>query len=414
MVEVEEFLQGANSKFRISRNSFLVIKWRVGWVWGGCWWGDFGALEEDVRGGCGACQHWRFNIFINFWRHSHWNIPQVCALQSPISCTHDWLYKSKIFFLISISSWGKFFLLSLQNLHKPSTQKNVEYLTIERWQKLQGKLKVIELLSGFVLSPLNDTKGRQIPLIKSWCSIVDGVDIDKNEKHLSFIMTTNVIFTQWSTNSYVRGIQTSFIQNCMNSCDVWQENKMCDEVVKVSLEDLSATIDVLCTKYIILGSRLRYRVGKTKTITYYRCHREHNKNRPHSRTVDVKPMDDKGSRWNRIPRLCSCEFQMKAEEPNVSRCSNTLHHSKLQATIYLHNKHSGHIPGFDSDLFFLLVHPYVIAWVMENLKFMLSSRAIEATSVEAQKRFSQSILEVERATYRFFVIKKKCKYLHIL
>lgn len=98
----------------------------------------------------------------------------------------------------------------------------------------------------------------------------------------------------------------------------------------------------------------------------------------------------------------------------MSKCSNILPHSKLQATIYVHNKHSGHIPGFDSDIFFLPVHPYVIAWVMENLKFMLSSRVIEATSVEAQERFSQSEPEVKHATYKFFVIKKKYKYLHIL
>lgn len=104
------------------------------------------------------------------------------------------------------------------------------------------------------------------------------------------------------------GIQTAFIQNCMNSSDVCQENKMWYEVVKVPLEDLSATIDALCTKYIVLRRHWRCRVGKTKTVTYSRCHRGHNKNRPYSRTVDVKPMDDKGSRRNKISRLCSCEF----------------------------------------------------------------------------------------------------------
>jgi hypothetical protein len=303
------------------------------------------------------------------------------------------------------------FFCPLSNLHRPSTQKNVESLTIERWQKLQERLKVVELLSGFVLSPLNDTKGRQIPPIEYWRSIVHGGHIDKNGKHLSISMTTNAIRSQWSTDSYVGGIQTSFIQNCMNSCDVCQEKKMWDEVVKVPLENLSATIDALCTKYIVLRRRLKCRVGKTKTVTYYRCHRGKNKNRPHRRTVDVKPMDDKGSRRNRTSRLCSCEFQMKVEEPNVSKCSNTLPHSKLQATIYVHSKHSGHTPGSDSDLFFLPVHPYVIAWVMENLKFMLSPRAIEATSVDAQERFSQSVPEVERATYRFFVIKKEVQIL---
>lgn len=299
----------------------------------------------------------------------------------------------------------------LSNLHRLFTQKNVESLTIERWQKLQGRLKVVELLSEFVLSPLNDTKDRQIPPIKSWRSIVHGVHIDKNGKHLSFSMTTNVICTQWSTDSYVGGIQTSFIQNCMNSCDVCQENKLWNEVVKISLEYLSASIDALCTKYLVLKRSLKCHVGNTKIVIYYRCHCGQNKNRPHRRTIDVKSMYDKTFRRDRICRLCGCEFQMKVEETIVSKCSNILLHSKLQSTIYVHSKHSGHTPGSNSDFFFLPVHPYVIAWVMENLKFMLSPRAIEATLIEAQERFSQSVPEVERATDRFFVIKKEVQIL---
>ncbi|KAG0572651.1 hypothetical protein KC19_VG113700 [Ceratodon purpureus] len=267
----------------------------------------------------------------------------------------------------------------LSNLHRPFTQKNVKSLTIERWQKLQGRLKVVELSSGFVLSPLNDTKGRQIPPIESWPSIVHRGHIDKNGKHLSFSMTLNAIRTQWSTDIYVGEIQSSFIQHCMNSCEVCQEKKLWDEVVKVPLENLSATLDALCTKYIVLRWRVKCHVWKTKTSTLYRCHHGHNKNRPHRRTVDVKPMDDKGSRRNRTSRLCGFKFQMKVEEPNVSNSSNTLPHGKLQATIYVHSKHSGHTPGFDSNLFFLPVHSYVIAWIMENLKFMLSPRAFEAT-----------------------------------
>ncbi|KAG0571689.1 hypothetical protein KC19_VG034400, partial [Ceratodon purpureus] len=147
----------------------------------------------------------------------------------------------------------------LSNLHRPSTQKNVESLTIERWQKIQGKLKVVQLSSGFVLSPLNDTKGRQIPPIESWPSIVHGGHIDKNEKHLSLSMTLNAIRTQWSTDIYVGGIQSSFIQHCMNSCEVCQEKKLWDEVVKVPLENLSATLDALCTKYIVLRRRVKCR-----------------------------------------------------------------------------------------------------------------------------------------------------------
>ena len=126
------------------------------------------------------------------------------------------------------------------------------------------------------------------------------------------------------------------------------KKKIWDEVVTVPLEDLSATLDALCTKHIVLRRRLGCRVWKTKTVTYYRCHRGGNKKRPHRKGGDVKPIDQKESRRDRTSRLCDCEFQMKVVEPKISKCSSGLVH----ATIYIHSKHSGHNPGSDADLFF--------------------------------------------------------------
>jgi hypothetical protein len=54
----------------------------------------------------------------------------------------------------------------LSNLHGRSTSKNMETHTIERWKKIQRKLKVVEVCGVFALSPLNDTKDRQIPPIE--------------------------------------------------------------------------------------------------------------------------------------------------------------------------------------------------------------------------------------------------------
>ena len=121
----------------------------------------------------------------------------------------------------------------------------------------------------------------------------------------------------------------------------------------------------------------------------------------------MKPIDQRESRRNRNSRLCDCEFQIKVMEPKISRCSSSLVH----ATIYIHSKHSGHNPGSDADLFFLPIHPRVIAWVMENLKYMHSPRIVEAASERVQDLFSESMTDLERATYRFFIIKKE---VHIL
>lgn len=197
----------------------------------------------------------------------------------------------------------------------------------------------------------------------------------------------------------------------MNSCEECQEKKIWDELVCVPLEDLSSTLDAICTKHVVLKRRCKRRVWKKKTVTYYRCHRGGSKNRAHRKTVDEKMKNEKESRRDRTSRLCNCEFQIKVVEPTQSKSSSTLSQDKLEATIYVHSQHSGHVPGSDADTFFLPVHPYVIAWVMENLKFMHSPRVVEAASVEAQETFSQSVPEVERVTYRFFIIKKEVQML---
>ena len=65
----------------------------------------------------------------------------------------------------------------------------------------------------------------------------------------------------------------------------------------------------------------------------------------------------------------------------------------------------------NADLFFLLMHPYMIAWVMENLKYMHSPRIIEAASEKAQDIFRERVTGVERVKYRFFIIKNEVQIL---
>jgi hypothetical protein len=119
-------------------------------------------------------------------------------------------------------------------------------------------------------------------------------------------------------------------------------HKIRDEVIMVPLKDLSATLDALCTKHIVLRRRYKCRVWKMKTVTYYRRHRSGSKKRSHRKRSDVKPIDQKDSRRNRTSRLCDCEFQIKIVE------SKTREH----VIIYIHDKHSGHNPRSDADLFF--------------------------------------------------------------
>jgi len=158
---------------------------------------------------------------------------------------------------------------------------------------------------------------------------------------------------------------------------VCQEKTIRDEVVMVPLEDLSATLDALCTKHIVLRRRYKCRIWKTKPMIYYRCHRGGNKKHAYRKGDDLKPIDQKDFRRDKTSKLCDCEFQIKVVEPKT----------REHATIYIHSKHSGYNPGSDADLFFLPVHPYVIACVIENLKYMHSPRIVEVASERRQDMF---------------------------
>ena len=84
---------------------------------------------------------------------------------------------------------------------------------------------------------------------------------------------------------------------------------------------------------------------------------------------------------------------------------------KLQATIYVHTKYSGHNQGSDHHSFFLPVHHFVVSWTIENLKYMHSARAVATASERAQKLFMKSVGKLESVIYQFHIIKKEIQAL---
>ena len=140
----------------------------------------------------------------------------------------------------------------LSNLHGRFTIDNMETNTIERYKKIKKKLKVVQVFGVFALSLFREVNDRQILPIEYWRSIVHKWYVNRIEKHLLIFLTTNVIYTQWNTDINMEGINSSFVQDCVNHCEVSQKRKIWDEVVTVLFENLSATLDVLCTQHIVL------------------------------------------------------------------------------------------------------------------------------------------------------------------
>jgi hypothetical protein len=141
----------------------------------------------------------------------------------------------------------------LSKSHGHSIVVNDTFHTIERWKKLQENVKLVRVNDRIALAPSrHDQKGRRIPPIEHWCSIVEKSHVDTTGKHLPLSSTLVAIREDRSTDNRVGGIHTSYVENCFHSCDICKQTKFWDEVHKVPHQLLNATLDEICTKYVVL------------------------------------------------------------------------------------------------------------------------------------------------------------------
>ena len=79
----------------------------------------------------------------------------------------------------------------------------------------------------------------------------------------------------------------------------------------------------------------------------------------------------------------------------------------MDVTISVHTQHTGHVPGSEADIFFLPVHPLVMAMAKKNLKMMISTSTVALASNREANYIKGVVTELERVTYRFFIIAKE-------
>ena len=345
-------------------------------------------------------EHVLINTFPKYVHFTHSSIKlMVECLQGSFFPTYSQIHEADAEFIPLLTDHGR-----------PTTAK-IQFHTIDRWKELQGKLKVVQSCDGMAISPVNDAQNRVIPPLELWHSIVQKAHIHTSGKHLLVTPTKIAIRSQWSTDVWVGGIPKSFIENCLQSCQLCQGLKWWNEIVTIPQEDLNATLDALCVKHIVrikISRRVNY---KQHSVRYYCCHRGGNKDRAHRKKNDGHTLVDKNSRRDRMSRLCNCTFEMKVVEHRIVDESKEGLKGKREATIHVHTGHTGHQPGSDIDSFFLPVHPYVLTWAEKNLKFMYSTGAVASVSERDQELFRQSVGELERITYRFHIIKTEVQAL---
>jgi hypothetical protein len=300
----------------------------------------------------------------------------------------------------------------LSKSHSRSIDVNDVFHIIKRWKKLQENVKLVGVNDGIALAPSrHDQKGRRIPPIEHWCSIVEKSHVDATGKHLPLPSTLATIREDWTTDNRVGGIHTSYVENCFHSCDICKQAKLWDEVHKVPHQFLNATLDEICMKYVVLRRVFcsPYRI-KSHVVTYYCCHRGGKKHCRHRKQSYVKPLESKDTRQDRKSKLYNCSFQVKTIEPivddNIEEGGNV-----REAIIFVHTKHTGHEPSSDKDKLFLPVHPVVLTMAKENLKKMISTSTVALASIRNEEKLKTRVGDLERVTYRFSIIPKEVEQL---
>ncbi|XP_024400655.1 uncharacterized protein [Physcomitrium patens] len=251
---------------------------------------------------------------------------------------------------------------------------------IERWKKLQDNVQLILVEDGVALAPIKqDSNGKQIPPIELWSSIVENAHVDVTGKHLPLTPTLNAIHAKWSTDIRVGGIHASYVRNCLHTCCTCEDSTFWNENLVVSLDAFGATLDEICINHKVLRRLRNTKRTKSHIVKYYRCHRGGNKTRPHRKGSFIRVMENKNSQQDRKSRLCNCSSQLKTMEPifydNGGGSSN-----EKNISISIHSRHTEHVPGSDSDLLFLPVHPVVLGMAEENLKRVISTSTVALAS----------------------------------
>ena len=104
--------------------------------------------------------------------------------------------------------------------------------------------------------------------------------------------------------------------------------------------------------------------------------------------------------------MCGCEFIIKTIVP--LSCGKKEDGEFIpEATILVHNVHTGHDTRSNNDKYFLPVHPMMVKMAMKNLKRLVSISAMALASLKDEDKTRALVNDLERSIYRFILIPKE-------
>ena len=85
--------------------------------------------------------------------------------------------------------------------------------------------------------------------------------------------------------------------------------------------------------------------------------------------------------------------------------------STPEATLLVHNVHTGYDTRSNNDQYFLQVHPIVVKIAMEDLQRLINTSVVALASLKDEDKTKAPVNDLERSIYRFVFIPKKMEQL---
>ena len=282
-------------------------------------------------------------------------------------------------------------------------------LSLKRWKRMKDDMSVCSTMAGGLFLCLKSARSLKIACMEDWQYIVEAAHIDhENGMHKTEKETVNVIKREWCMDIRRHGIPMDYVKDCVLACGCQLISK---EKPKVIMKP-SSRMQSKASSEIIVTERSRVSQDLVKIMIQHHvrlvflrstknsgpfeileeliCHRGGNV----SRRGDNK-------RRLRKSKKCGCPFKIVLQYANDSNKINIL----------LHAIHEGHVPGTRADLYYLPIHPRVIACCMDDLFDVGTCRHVARMSKSKESFHIQNASPLDRVVFRFFMIPKEVQML---
>ena len=282
-------------------------------------------------------------------------------------------------------------------------------LNLKRWKRMKEDMSLCAMTGGGQCICLKSIPTMKIACMEDWQSIVQAAHVDPDDgMHKAVKDTINLIKVEWCMDIRRHGIPMEYVKDWILACGCQlitkqqpkpslqpTSEKQSKDPSKIMVTERSKVpqdlVDIMLQhKVKLVFLRSTKNSGPFEIVQDLICHRGGNVSR-------------RGANKRRLrkSKRCGCPFKVVLQYAHDSNKVNLL----------LYDTHEGHVPGTRADLYYLPIHPRVIACCMDDLFDVGTCRHVAKMSKSKENFHIQISSPLDRVVFRFFMIPKEVQML---